>query len=152
MKCAIICCLLLCLCSESQTLDITLYRCISPDSKVVMFSCLMRSQLGADQWNCDSNYNSSAEQQNYKCNSEYRNFTLNGRILKNRLQPEKLDVAYLGIKKFMEFESFHSDTIIIFNGEFNQLNNIPSSISMPNLKEMNLSHNNFSSFTPGNFD
>lgn len=138
----IVICWVLCLVYCDSKAENQLKRCVK-DGKTIRFICV--------DYSCDNGFNASVEQPKYKCESKGQSFELNKNLLKGYPKAEKFNISSLGINHLNVNGTFSSDTIAHLNVSANQLSNIPSSISMPNLRELDLHENQFSSLTSGNF-
>lgn len=129
--------------SETKS-EIQIQRCVDNKATVIEFRCEEQILFG---YSCENSFHAS-----FKCGDSKKNFfDLNPNVLKEYPNVNELFIAYLGIKHLNVNGIFYSDTITYFVASFNQLSNIPSSISMSNLERLDLSNNNFKSLTSGNF-
>lgn len=135
------------LCELKATEYKTLYECLSKgDHKVLKFDCQTPSIINSDYYktlygHCDAYWKDN-------CDAKVLiTFALHENLLDN--QPKSLDISYLGIKHLevgaYGIPPFFSKIMVAFNAEGNRLSSIPRSISMPNLRTINLSQNNFTS-------
>lgn len=149
MKLAASCLILLSAISAIKSED-KLQRCIHDEKKIIAFTCHKHSKIIMS-YSCENRFYADVEHPNYKCyNSKHSTFELNNNTLVVYPEAKELHISFLHIDHLNVNGKFFSETITHIQASLNHLNNIPSSISMPNLKQLDLSFNNFESLNSGN--